>query len=362
MDKHQNKTVAMGMSGGVDSSVAAALLKQQGYFVVGIYMKNWTQDVGGVGCTWARDSEDARKVCAKLKIPFYIWDFQQEYKKRVIDIFFDEYRKGRTPNPDILCNSEIKFGMFLDKALELGAHFVATGHYARVSSTGRGEAKIYHLLKGLDKAKDQSYFLYRLTQKQLSRCLFPLGGMIKTEVRVYAKKLGLPNFAKEDSQGICFIGEVDVGKFLKEHIRHKPGNITDTKGRIIGRHQGLAFYTIGQRGLGLGGDGPYYVCGKDLKKNQIKVTKNPNDKLLWRKKFEIGNVTFTSGAEIKYPGKCKVVIRYHGPETDALIKSLKNGSISVLSKIPQRAITEGQSAVLIKGQEVIGGGIIQLVR
>lgn len=318
VEKHnEKKTVVVGMSGGVDSSVTAALLKKQGFDVVGVFMKNWSKDVGDYGCTWAEDSEDARKVAHVLKIPFYVWDFEKEYHDRVVKYFLREYRAGRTPNPDVMCNSQIKFKLFLEKTLKLGAEFVATGHYARV--TDHGSHNAYHLLKGVDPAKDQSYFLYTLTQKQLSKVLFPIGGYQKTEIRKLAKKFKLPNFAKRDSQGICFIGKIDVTDFLKTNIKAKKGEIVSTNGEVLGQHDGLPFYTIGQRsGLKVGGNGPYYVVSKMKRKNQLIVTNSPNDKELWKKEFEIKNVTWTADPP-RLPLNAGVVIRYHHPAFRARI-------------------------------------------
>ncbi|HYE22386.1 MAG TPA: tRNA 2-thiouridine(34) synthase MnmA, partial [Verrucomicrobiae bacterium] len=250
-----NNKVVVGMSGGVDSSVTAALLKEQGFDVIGVFMKNWSQDFGDFGCTWAEDSEDARKVAQKLNVPFYVWNFEKEYYNKVVEYFLNEYKLGRTPNPDVMCNSEIKFKLFLQKALALGASFVATGHYAQVKQVGSE----YKLLKGIDPSKDQSYFLYTLNQEQLAKVLFPIGGYKKTEVRELAKKFGLHNFDKKDSQGICFIGKINVAEFLKANIAAKEGVIVTTAGQAVGKHEGLPYYTIGQRGMGLGGNGPYYV-------------------------------------------------------------------------------------------------------
>lgn len=245
--KRDQKTVVVGMSGGVDSSVTAALLKEQGYSVIGVFMKNWSEDFGDYGCTWAEDAEDARKVAQVLDIPFYVWNFEKEYKEKVVEYFLNEYTAGRTPNPDILCNSEIKFKVFLEKALALGADYVATGHYARVKEVKDNDGQTeFQLLKGIDPAKDQSYFLYRLTQKQLSRVLFPIGEFEKSHVRELARKFNLPTHAKKDSQGICFIGKIDVREFLMEKIKAKSGEIVTTTGQVIGRHTGLPYYTIGQ--------------------------------------------------------------------------------------------------------------------
>lgn len=352
-----NKTVVVGMSGGVDSSVTAALLKGQGFNVIGVFMKNWTTDMG-FGCPWVKDSEDARKVCQKLDIPFYIWDFEKDYYNRVVKYFFAEYKAGRTPNPDVMCNKEIKFKLFLEKALKL-ADFVATGHYARVRHQRSDNS--YHLLKAKDPAKEQSYFLYTLTKKELSKVLFPIGRYKKAKVREMAREFKLPNYAKKDSQGICFIGPVNVTEFLRKHIKAKSGVVVNEKNQKIGKHIGLPFYTIGQReGIGIGGAGPYYVIEKDAKRNRLVVTNNPNDKKLWRKEFLLNQISWTN-TEPKFPIDAKVAIRYHHPEAEAKILKEKNGLIKVKFLKPQRAITVGQSAVIYQGQELLGGGVINKV-
>lgn len=355
MTKKSQKTVVVGMSGGVDSSVTAALLKQQGYFVIGVYMKNWSEDFGDYGCTWAQDAEDARKVAQVLDIPFYVWNFEQEYYTHVVEYFLKEYQAGRTPNPDILCNSEIKFKVFLDKALDLGADFVATGHYARVRTNKDGRVE---LLKGLDQSKDQSYFLYRLTQKQLQKVLFPIGEYLKPQVRQLAKKFKLPTHAKKDSQGICFIGQIDVMQFLREHIKAKAGDIVTTTGQSIGQHTGLPYYTIGQReGIGVGGTGPYYVVDKDFKRNQLLVTNDKQDPKLWGKEFEVSELSW-AGDVPSFPLKARVSIRYSHQDYAAEITKVGKDKIKVVFDEPQRAITPGQSAVIYDGEILLGGGVI----
>jgi tRNA-specific 2-thiouridylase len=356
MNKKSQKTVVVGMSGGVDSSVTAALLKQQGYFVIGVYMKNWSDDFGDYGCTWAQDAEDARKVAQVLGIPFYVWNFEQEYYTQVVEYFLKEYQAGRTPNPDILCNSEIKFKVFLDKALDLGADFVATGHYARIKTNKGGQAE---LLKGLDASKDQSYFLYRLTQKQLQKVLFPVGEYLKPQVRELAKQFNLPTHSKKDSQGICFIGQIDVMQFLREHIKAKTGEIVTTTGQSIGQHSGLPYYTIGQReGIGVGGTGPYYVVAKDFKRNQLLVTNDKQDPKLWGKEFEVSELSWT-GDTPEFPLMARVSIRYSHQDYAAEITKVGKDKIRVVFDEPQRAITPGQSAVIYNGEILLGGGVIQ---
>jgi tRNA-specific 2-thiouridylase len=339
------KTVYVGLSGGVDSSVSAALLQEQGYRVVGAYMKNWTQDIGGVACPWAEDLADARAVAAVLDIPFKVFDFQDEYRQRVVDVMVAEYQAGRTPNPDVLCNQDIKFKLFLEAALADGADIIATGHYART--------KDGQLLMGLDHNKDQSYFLYRVTKEALAKTLFPVGELEKPEVRRLAEKFGLPTAIKPDSQGICFVGEVGIKAFLEDRVEAVPGPVI-CNGKTVGEHDGAIFYTIGQRhGLGIGGGKPYYVTGKDMKTNTVYVTDDPNDLSLERDEFGLEQTHWIGDApEI---GKTYGVrIRHRGGLTDG---ELRAGDRIKLSK-PERAVAVGQSAVLYDGDVCLGGGII----
>ncbi|RLC35167.1 MAG: tRNA 2-thiouridine(34) synthase MnmA [Candidatus Nealsonbacteria bacterium] len=347
------------MSGGMDSSVAAALLKRAGFYseqsrrvdVIGVFMKFWAEGEKAENrCCSPESEERARKAARRLKIPFYVLNFKKEFKKKVVDYFLKEYQLGRTPNPCVVCNKEIKFGLLLEKALSLGADFVATGHYARVSSL--------RLFQARDKEKDQSYFLWQLNQKQLSRILFPVGGYTKTEVRKLAKKFGLPASGISESQEVCFIQKT-VNEFLAKYIKkRKPGVIVDTAGKKVGRHQGLIFYTIGQRkGIGLPG-GPFWVLRKDPKKNFLVVTKNEKD--LYKKEliFEKENWIFPK----QFPGnatgqadKIKAKIRYRSKLASG---KLVQGNKFVFDR-PQRAVTPGQSIVFYKGQELLGGGIIK---
>jgi tRNA-uridine 2-sulfurtransferase len=370
----KKKTVVVGLSGGVDSSVTAALLKKQGFDVIGVFMKNWSEDFGDYGCTWAEDSEDARKVAQVLDIPFYVWDFEKEYHDKVVDYFLKEYEAGRTPNPDVMCNSEIKFKVFLNRALKLGADFVATGHYARVTGpisnevrdlgakteTSRSARSGYKLLKGIDPSKDQSYFLYTLNQNQLSKILFPLGSLKKPEVRALARKFKLPNAEKKDSQGICFIGKINVTEFLKANVKAKVGEIVTSTGQVLGQHDGLPYYTIGQReGMNLGGNGPYYVVSKNFNANQLVVTNNKQDEQLWKKKFTVTDLSWTDKAP-EFPLETGVTIRYHHPEYKAKLQVSGDG-LQVTFDQPQRAITAGQAAVFYRGDELLGGGVINTV-
>lgn len=359
----KKKTVVVGMSGGVDSSVTAALLKQQGFDVIGVFMKNWSEDFGDYGCTWAEDSEDARKVAQVLGIPFYVWNFEKEYHDKVVEYFFREYAAGRTPNPDVMCNSEIKFKVFLNKALLMGADFVATGHYARIREirSTKSEIRNYKLLKGIDPAKDQSYFLYTLKQKQLAKILFPIGHLPKSEVRKLAKKFQLSNAEKKDSQGICFIGKINVTEFLKAHVKAKVGEIVTTTGQKIGQHTGLPFYTIGQRqGIGLGGSGPYYVVDKNFETNHLVVTNDKEDEQLWKKKFTVTDLSWVNKTP-DFPTHTDVTIRYHHPEYSASIEQITDNKLEINFDQAQRAITPGQAAVFYAGDELLGGGVIDQV-
>ena len=331
------------MSGGVDSSVAAALLKKRGFIVIGVFMKPWQPKIGSF-CMWKEDREDAMRAASALGIPLETWDFSKEYKKLVTDYMVREYKAGRTPNPDIMCNKEIKFGLFFDRAIKEGADYIATGHYVKVKD-GR-------LFVAKDKNKDQSYFLWTLKEKQLKKCLFPIGDHVKPEVRKLAKKFGLPNHDKKDSQGVCFIGPLDMKDFLQTKIKPKTGKIINLDGRILGTHDGVYYYTIGQRhGLDIGiGGGPYFVVSKDIKKNIIYVG---DEKDLLTKKTKISEISWIRG-ELKLPAQLDVRLRYRAGLKKAILK--KNGELEL--KTPERAITSGQSAVFYRKGELLGGGII----
>lgn len=359
----KNKKVFVAMSGGVDSSVAAYLLKKEGFNVVGIFMKNWSEKLpDSIGCVSEVDYEDALKVAAKLKIPLYTFNFEKEYKRKVVDYMILAYKNGLTPNPDVVCNKEIKFKLFLEKALNLGADFIATGHYIRRRSKN---GKLFSLFKAKDRNKDQSYFLYSLTQKQLRYCLFPIGNYLKSEVRKIAKKVGLVTFDKKDSQGLCFLGRFNFQKFLRQFIKPKRGKIIDDGGKVIGEHDGAYYFTIGQRqGLKIGGIGPFFVYKIDVKNNIIYVCKR-NSKLLFSKELIASNINLISKKEIKFPLRCKAKIRYRAKEEDCIVfnlsekfKSFENQKIKVKFKKPQKAVTPGQSIVFYKNKEMLGGGII----
>ncbi len=343
--------IIVGMSGGVDSSVAAALLKRAGFNVVGVFMKFWlarrSLGEGGTGynrCCSGDAEKRAREVANILGIPFYVLNFKKEFKKKVVDYFLSEYRAGRTPNPCVVCNKEIKFGLLLEKALALDADFVATGHYAQLGMSNK-------LLRAKDKEKDQSYFLWMLNQRQLKHILFPVGQYAKTEVRQLAKEFKLPVSETAESQEVCFIQKT-TDEFLSRYIKEKPGKIIDVNGKVLGQHQGLHLYTIGQRkGIGLAG-GPYWVAGKDLKKNILIVTKNEKD--LYKKELTFKNVNWLSGKLPEFPLKVKAKVRYRSKSASATV--YKNNRI-VFDR-PQRAITPGQSVVFYQGDELLGGGVI----
>lgn len=341
--------VYVGMSGGVDSSLAASLLIEQGYDVTGVYMKNWTQDLPGMKCPWAEDLADAKRVAVQLGIDFKVFDFENEYKHKVVDYMINEYKNGRTPNPDIMCNQEVKFKLFLETALADGADMIATGHYARVSD-GK-------LLKAVDTNKDQTYFLYRVTGEALGKTLFSIGEFTKPEVRKMAAERGLSTAAKKDSQGICFIGQVGIRDFLSLYVDQKPGEIIDKKsGKVLGHHDGAIFYTLGQRhGLELGGGLPYYVIGKDMGKNEVYVTTDLNDGTLWENTINLNDVHWVNQAPNN--GKYQIRVRHRAPLVDASLE-ISNNDVALKLDSPERAIAPGQSVVIYDGDICLGGGII----
>lgn len=343
------KIVYVGMSGGVDSSVSAALLKEQGYKVTGVYMKNWTKDIPGFPCPWKEDFQDAKRVAVQLGIELKVYDFEKEYKQKVVDYMISEYSAGRTPNPDIMCNQEVKFKLFLNTALEDGADMIATGHYAR---TNKGQ-----LLTAGNIEKDQTYFLYRVTEEALQKTILPIGEIqTKDEVRGIAKKFGLATAAKKDSQGICFVGKVGIREFLQQYIKTEPGAIIDNNGAIIGAHEGAIFYTIGQRhGLNIGGGLPYYVTGKDMNKNEVYVTNDLDSKNLWHKEVTLTDVHWIN-AQPNLDKKYQVRTRYRAPLVECALRIAGN-KLEIVLNDQVRAITPGQSAVIYDSNHVLGGGI-----
>ena len=333
------------MSGGVDSSLTAALLVEQGYDVVGVYMKNWTQDLPGMRCPWADDLADAKRVAVQLGIDFRVFDFENEYKQKVVEYMIDEYKLGRTPNPDIMCNQEIKFKLFLETAIEQGADMVATGHYART--------KDGQLLQAVDTNKDQTYFLYRVDEAALRKTLFPLGEFTKPQVRKMAEERGLYTAGKKDSQGICFVGQIGIREFLGQYVETAPGEVIDKQsGKVLGRHDGAIFYTLGQRhGLEIGGGLPYYVVGKDMDKNEVYVTTNLNDEELWRNEFSLQSTHWINGTPAD--GDYTVRIRHRAKLAECTIR----GNVVTMHNA-QRAVAPGQSAVVYDKNICLGGGII----
>lgn len=336
--------VYVGMSGGVDSSVTAALLVEQGYEVTGVYMKNWSQDLPGMKCPWAEDLADAKRVAVQLGIDFKVFDFENEYRHKVVDYMIDEYKHGRTPNPDIMCNQEIKFKLFLETALEDGADMIATGHYARVKN-----GKLY---RAKDESKDQTYFLYRVTSEALSKTLFPLGDFLKQEVREMAKERNLWTAQKKESMGVCFVGNVGMREFLSQYVTTHPGDIIEKEtGKKVGLHDGAIYYTIGQRhGLDLGGGLPYYVVGKDMDKNEVYVSRNLQDAELVRDEVPLANLHWITDAP---NGEIQARIRHRGQ----IIAAQLTGNTLKLNQ-SERAITPGQSVVIYRGEECLGGGIV----
>lgn len=338
--------VYVGMSGGVDSSLTAALLKEQGHEVTGVYMKNWTEDLPGMRCPWADDLADAKRVAVHLGIPFKVYDFEADYKHKVVDYMVAEYQAGRTPNPDIMCNQEVKFKLFLEMALADGADMIATGHYAR---TNDGQ-----LLQAADTNKDQTYFLYRVTKVALTKTLFPLGELAKPEVRRMAEERGLMTAGKRDSQGICFVGSIGIKEFLSQYILAEPGSVIDRdSGETIGEHEGAVYYTLGQRhGLNLGGGLPYYVVGKDMTENVVYVSRNLADESMWRKELSLGDIHWVDEAPQDHED-IHVRLRHRG----SLLPAHLEGAKLMLDE-PERAVAAGQSAVIYRGDVILGGGIV----
>ena len=343
------------MSGGVDSSVSAAILKKQGCDVIGAFIVNWSDTKNMKGeCAWKEERRDAMRVAARLDIPLHTFDFEKQYRKLVIDYMFKQYKNGRTPNPDILCNKFIKFGLFFEQAKKLGCQYIATGHYARVKKVGPR----FQLLRGLDKNKDQSYFLYTLDQDILSKTVFPLGSLKKSKVKQMAKNFKLPVSKKPESMGICFVGKVKLEDFLKQRIKPKAGDIVTVDGKKIGRHKGIFYYTLGQRhGFGIKGGGTYYIAEKDAKNNRLIVAPGKNHEALFRKQILASDYHWIN--QIKLPYKCSAKIRYRQPDQICeIIQTNSRKYISVTFKNLQWAPAAGQSVVFYKGSRVLGGGII----
>jgi len=360
MEKAPKDTrVVVGMSGGVDSSVAALLLKEQGYDVIGIFMKNWDDtDEFGV-CTATEDYEDVIRVCNQLEIPYYAVNFEKQYWDKVFTYFLEEYKAGRTPNPDVMCNKEIKFKAFLEHAMNLGADYLATGHYAQVV---RENGKV-RMLRGKDENKDQTYFLNQLTEAQLEKVMFPIGGMEKSKVRELAAKANLATAKKKDSTGICFIGERNFKEFLSGYLPAQKGNMETFDGRVVGRHDGLMYYTIGQRhGLGIGGSGdPWFVVGKDLERNVLYVDQGFHHEKLYSDSIIATNVSWVSKDNMPESFGCTAKFRYRQPDNKVTVEVLDETRVKVIFDEPIRAVTPGQAVVFYQGEECLGGGTIDQV-
>lgn len=365
--------VLCAVSGGVDSAVAAAILQKAGYEVTGAFIKCYTDPVSGASC-WIDERRDALRVCAKLGIKMLEFNFEKEYRRHVLDYLFREYKAGRTPNPDVVCNQYVKIPLLIKEAKRRGFDYVATGHYARIVTEIQEhlntETLEYHLLEGVDKNKDQTYFLHQLKQNHLRDLLFPLGQLTKNEVRIFAKQWGLPVAEKEESMGICFVGEVPIKNFLKQKIKPRKGKVVTTAGRVIGEHEGLPFYTIGQRHLGIMNyelgiknerktARPLYVVAKKLKSNEL-VVGFEDEPELYKKEARVAKINWLAGQPPKFPLKCEVRLRHRQPLQKCLIRNPANPAegIRVIFEKSQRAVTPGQFAVFYKDGECLGGGTI----
>ena len=337
--------VFVGMSGGVDSSLTAALLVEQGHDVTGVYMKNWSEDLPGMKCPWADDLADAKRVAVQLGIDFLVFDFEKQYRERVVQYMIDEYQAGRTPNPDIMCNQEIKFRLFFETAIENGAEYIATGHYA--------QTKAGQLLQAVDDNKDQTYFLYRVSKDALQKTLFPLGGYTKQAVRKMAQERGLWTADKKESMGVCFVGRVGMRDFLSKYVTSQQGAVIDQQtGQMIADHDGAIFFTLGQRhGLELGGGLPYYVVGKDMDKNEVYVSRKLDAPEIWQKNIKLMHMHWVDG--VAQTGEFAVRVRHRAP----LVKAKLANNLLILDE-PQRAVTAGQSVVIYRDKLCLGGGIV----
>lgn len=355
---HSQKVI-VGMSGGVDSSVSALLLKQQGYQVIGLFMKNWEEQNDQGICQSVADYEDVQRVCEQLDIPCYTVNFVKEYREHVFSQFIEDFKQGWTPNPDILCNREIKFNVFFNKALELGADYLATGHYCQ---NLLDDKKRLCLVKGVDAQKDQTYFLYTLNQSILQKVLFPIGHLEKTEVRQLAHHHHLATSDKKDSTGICFIGERNFRTFLQQYIAVEPGNFETLEGKVVGKHVGTAFYTLGQRkGLGIGGAGKaWFVVGKDIRRRVVFVEQGEDHPALYCDELTAGQLSWVGETPAVFPFTCYSKVRYRQADQICIIQRIEEGRAWVTFPSPQRAVTPGQSIVFYQDSICLGGGVIQV--
>ena len=351
------KTVVVGMSGGVDSSVSALLLKQLGYKVIGLFMKNWEETTAEGLCHSRQDFEDVTRVCETLDIPYYSVNLAKEYWDGVFAHFLEELKRGLTPNPDVLCNREIKFKAFFEKALSLGADYIATGHYCQTDSINGSP----QLLRGLDPLKDQSYFLYAIKAKVLSQTLFPVGHLEKSAVRALAKKHGIPTAEKRDSTGICFIGKRKFTDFVSKYLGYNPGNIETLKGDVLGEHQGIAYHTIGQRkGLGIGGPGAaWFVVDKDVKRNVVIVAQGENHPALFARALTANDISWIAPTPPSLPLSCTAKVRYRSKDVPCTIRQVSEDHLRVTFETPQRALTPRQSVVFYDGPICLGGAMIE---
>lgn len=353
-----SKTVVVGMSGGVDSSVSALLLKQQGFHVIGMFMKNWEESDENGLCTSSKDFEDVVRVCEQIDIPYYTVNFVKEYWDSVFTHFLEGLNRGLTPNPDILCNKEIKFKVLLEKALEIGADYLATGHYCRKVIAG-DQCRLW---KGMDPGKDQSYFLYTIRSEILKKVMFPVGDMLKKDLRLFAQEYGLATSCKKDSTGICFIGERNFKSFLQKYIAYQPGKFKTLNGETVGVHDGVAYYTIGQRkGMGLGGEGePWFVVGKNVQQNVVYVERGISHPALYSDELIACDLTWVAD-QPALPLICRAKIRYRQEDQECIVEQIEDGRVKVRFSVPQRAVTLQQSVVFYDGDCCLGGGVIEVL-
>ncbi|MDO1605283.1 tRNA 2-thiouridine(34) synthase MnmA [Lactobacillus sp. YT155] len=356
----KKQRVVVGLSGGVDSSVSALLLKEAGYDVIGVFMKNWDETSDSGVCTATEDYEDVAKIAEQIGIPYYSVNFEKEYWDRVFTYFLDEYKKGRTPNPDVMCNKEVKFAAFLDYAMKLDADYIAMGHYAQIEKDENG---VVHLLRGADDNKDQTYFLSTVSQEQLQKVIFPIGHLQKSQVREIANEAGLATANKKDSTGVCFIGERNFKQFLSEFLPAQPGKMMTPAGEIKGEHAGLMYYTIGQRsGLGIGGNGksndPWFVVGKDMETNTLYVDQGYENPALYAEELVASDLSFNTPFNYDDEFKCTAKFRYRQKDVGVTVKLLDDNKVKVIFDQPVRAITPGQEVVFYNGDECLGGATI----